>query len=169
MLHLPTVQGNLADYKDAGFPILYICTFEEAKADKYISKIAGRREVLEWNGSDGLVDFYSKVADIDSQTLEAALSGLKVGKELDRKLLVLKDVDNLIATDTSFRSDESNKITALLKDIARKIRNREIDASIIIISPIMRIPRELEKMITVLELELPDESEIQRIIKQCID
>ena len=51
MLHLPTVQGNLADYKDAGFPILYICTYEEANADQYITATAGNMEVLEWNGA----------------------------------------------------------------------------------------------------------------------
>ena len=61
MLHLPTVQDHLRQYVDAGFPILYICTYEEAKADQYIASAAGRREVLEWNGADGFVNFKTKV------------------------------------------------------------------------------------------------------------
>ena len=42
MLNLPTVKGNLGRYVDAGFPILYIYTFDETEADRYISSIAGR-------------------------------------------------------------------------------------------------------------------------------
>ena len=36
-------------YMDAGFPILYITTFEEDKADRAIREAAGNREVVEWN------------------------------------------------------------------------------------------------------------------------
>ena len=165
MLQLPTVKENLGGYVDAGFPILYICTFEEAKADKCILDIAGKREILEWNGADGFVDFNSKAPLIPNQSLEATLSLLKSGKELDRKLLVLKDVDEQFASDGFLKSDKS---IALLKEIARKIRNKDIDATVIIISPTVRIPRDLEKLITVLELGLPDENEIREIIDRFI-
>ena len=36
-------------YMDAGFPILYITTFEEDKADRAIREAAGNREIVEWN------------------------------------------------------------------------------------------------------------------------
>ena len=71
MLHLPTVQNHLSRYIDAGFPILYIYTYEEAKADRYIAPVAGRREVLEWNGADGFVNFKTKIPLIPNQALEA--------------------------------------------------------------------------------------------------
>ncbi len=64
MLNLPTVKGNLGRYVDAGFPILYIYTFDEAEADRYISSIAGRKKVVEWNGANGFADFKTKVHKI---------------------------------------------------------------------------------------------------------
>ena len=165
MLHLPTVQNHLSRYIDAGFPILYIYTYEEAKADRYIASVAGRREVLEWSGADGFVNFKTKIPLIPNQTLEATLAFLKAGKELNRKLLVIKDADEQLNPNGQRKSD---KVIALLKEIARKIRKEDggIDATVIIVSSALHIPKELEKLITVLELDLPDEAEIGRIIDQ---
>lgn len=163
MLHLPTVKDNLSRYIDAGFPILYIYTYEEAKADQYIAAVAGRREVLEWNGADGFVNFKTKSPLIPGQSLEDTLAFLKTGKELNRKLLLIKDASEQLSPDGQRKSD---RVIALLKEIARKIRSGVIDATVIIVSSALHIPQELEKLITVLELDLPDEVEIIRIIEQ---
>ena len=165
MLHLPTARDNLSKYIDAGFPILYIYTYEEAKADRYIAAVAGRREVLEWNGADGFVNFKTKVPLIPNQSLETTLALLKSGKELNRKLLVIKDAAESLNPDGQRKSDT---VIALLKEIARKIRKEDggIDATVIIVSSSLHIPQELEKLITVLELDLPDEAEISSIVEK---
>lgn len=107
MLHLPTVERDLGNYIDAGFPIIYIRTFEEIKAEKYIASIAGQREVHEWNGADGYVNFRTKAArNMPNPTLEATLSFLKKGKNLDRQMLVIKDADEYLKTDSPLRSDK---------------------------------------------------------------
>jgi SpoVK/Ycf46/Vps4 family AAA+-type ATPase len=165
MFQLPTVKDHLVRYIDAGFPILYIYTFEEAKADKYIEEIPGKKEVLEWNGSGGFVDFRKKTALMPNQSLEATLQLLNNGKELHRKILVIKDADGLLRNDDN-RLPE-NKAVALLKDIARKIR-AGMDSTIIIVSSTLHIPQGLEKLTTVLELDFPDEKEISGIIKNFI-
>ena len=162
MFQLPTVKDNLARYIDAGFPILYIHTFEEAKADELIKSAAGTSEVLEWNGANGFVDFLTKTPFMQNQQLESTLNFLKSDKELHRKLLVIKDAHDLIDT---------KEIIALLKEIARKIRRADvgIDSTIIIVSSSIRIPQALEKMTTVLELDYPDEYEISGIIKKYLE
>lgn len=164
MLHLPTMKDNLGRYIDAGFPILYVYTHEEAMADKYITSAAGRKEVLEWNGANGFVNFRTKSPLVPNQSLEATLSLLKSGKELNRKLLVIKDAVEQLGQNDTIKSEKSSRVIYLLKEIARKIRCSEIDATIIIISPVLYIPQELEKLITVLELDLPGESEIVQLI-----
>lgn len=163
MQQLPTVQHNLSRYIDAGFPILYIYTYEEAKADKYIASAAGRKEILEWNGADGFVDFKTKAPLMQNYSLETTLAFVKTGKELNRKLLVIKDAAEELNPDGQYKS---SKAIALLKEIARKIRNGDVDATVIIVSSILHIPHELEKLITVLELDLPDETEIGEIMDQ---
>ena len=155
--------NKLRWYIDAGFPILYIQTFEEGKADRIITDAARKKGVFEWNGSDGLVDFKTKATLVTGLSLEAALTQLKAGKDLDHRLLVIKDVSELMKPE---RQLESQKVIALLKDIARKIRNQDIDSTVIIISPTVNIPKDLEKLITVLKLELPKEDEIRTIIEE---
>lgn len=168
MLHLPSVKENLHEYIEAGFPILYIFTYEEAKADQYILKTAGKKKLLEWNGADGLVDFRTKVSKSIGRdhSLEAALSLLNNGRDLDRTLLVIKDAGGHLASEGMSGEPEAQKVTALLKEIARKIRKEDggIDATVIIVSSVLHIPPSLEKLVTVLELALPDEKEISDII-----
>ena len=48
MLHLPTVEDNLGGYINAGFPILYIYTYEETKADRYITSVSSKLEMVDW-------------------------------------------------------------------------------------------------------------------------
>lgn len=155
-----SVEKNLAKYIDAGFPILYIRTYEEEKVDRHILAVADRREVLEWNGADGFVNFSTKVPFIPNQSLESTLALLKRGKELHRKLLVVKD---------AAREFESGKIIALMKEIARKIRMGDIDTTVVIVSSALQIPKELESLITIMELSLPDEKEIYAIIKKFLE
>lgn len=168
VLHLPSVKDNLDYYIDAGFPILYICTYEEAKADQLILEKARMKKVLEWNGVEGVVDLRTrgdknpKPAD---HSLAAALSFYsKFG--LNHTLLVIKDIDGQFTAEGMTGQPEAEKVTALLKEIARKIRKEEgcIDTTVIIVSPSLHIPHSLEKLVTVLELNLPDEKEIGAII-----
>lgn len=160
MLNFPSVKDNLGNFIDAKFPILYIYTYEEAKADRYISRVAGKKKILEWNGANGFKDL-TKNASCEKWSLEHTLSNFKRGNELNRSLLVIKDADEQLRTD---------RVTALLKEIARKIRKEDggIDATVIIISSILQIPQTLEKLITIMELDLPNEKEIRSIVDKFV-
>jgi SpoVK/Ycf46/Vps4 family AAA+-type ATPase len=165
MLHYPTVKDNLERYIDAGFPILYIRTFEEAKTDAFIEAAASARrtKVLEWNGANGFVDFKTKSALLPQQTLKDTLSLLKNGNDLHRHWLIIKDANE-------FFKDGQTKmpVISLLKEIARKIRNG-VDATVIIVSSEVHIPPDLEKLITVLEVDLPDEKEISGVVSKFLE
>ena len=165
LLHYPTVKDNLERYIDAGFPILYIRTFEEAKTDAFIGAAASARrtKVLEWNGANGFVDFKTKSALLPQQTLEATLSLLKNGNDLHRHWLIIKDANEF------FKDGHTNMpVISLLKEIARKIRNG-VDATVIIVSSEVHIPPDLEKLITVLEVDLPDEKEISGVVSKFLE
>lgn len=123
MQQLPTVQHNLSRYIDAGFPILYIYTYEEAKADKYIASAAGRKEILEWNGADGFVDFKTKAPLMQNYSLETTLAFVKTGKELNRKLLVIKDAAEELNPDGQYKSSKVSALEADSKGLAEKLCN----------------------------------------------
>ena len=52
-----TLKSKLLQYIDAGFPIIYINTFEEDKVDDIIREISAGKEVYEWNEVNGYIDF----------------------------------------------------------------------------------------------------------------
>lgn len=150
------LKDRLIRYADAGYPIIYINSFEEVKTDSIIKEVMGGREGLEWNGAKGFVDFRTKQPLIEGKSLVETLRLLDTDNELDRKFLVLKDSAGYL---------EEQEVTALLKDIALQI-SQDMDAVIIIVSSIVKIPKELEKFITIVELEYPTQEEIKNQIKR---
>lgn len=172
MWNLPGVKENLAKYIDAGFPILYICTYEESKTNREILKVAGNKKILEWNEVDGLVDFRTKVSKNIGRdhSLRAVLSFLKNDRELDQTLLVIKDAGRLFEWECIFEELNPETVTEQLKEIACRIHKEEegIDATVIIVSSVICIPHLLEKLIIILEQDLPTEEEIKVIIEKFI-
>ena len=152
-------KSKLVRYIDAGFPIIYVNTFEEDKVDTIISEIRSGKEVYEWNETDGYIDFETKTPMMEDCTLEELLDQLKTMVLLDRKLIVLKDITAYL---------DEPRIVSKIKGIARLI-NQGADANVIIVSTTLVIPKELEKYITILEMDYLNTDEIKGIIRSFIN
>lgn len=153
-----TLKSKLARYIDAGFPIIYINTFEEDKVDNIISELSLGKEVYEWNETNGYIDFENKTAIMEDCTLSCMLDQLKTADLLDWKIIVLKDVASYL---------EEPKIVSKIKGLSRMI-NQGVEATIIIVSSILVIPKDLEKYITILEMDYLNTDEIRQIIRNFI-
>ncbi len=145
------INKALNSYIDSGFPIIYINSFEETKVDGIISSVMGGRKGLEWNGSESFCDFKTKRVLIPENDLPSTLSLLCADNELDRKFLVIKDAHLYF---------EDPKVITCLKSIALKI-SQGLDAVVIIVSSVLKFPKELEKFITIIEMDYPDQNEIK--------
>lgn len=154
-----SLKSKLARYIDAGFPIIYLNTFEEDKVDLIISEISAGRETYEWNETNGYIDFETRTPLLEDCSLEMMLDQLKDIQLLDRKLIVLKDTTAYL---------DNPRIVAKIKGIARMI-NQGADATVIIVSTTLVIPRELEKFITIMEMDYLNTNEIKTIIKGFIE
>lgn len=148
------LQSKLIKYIDAGFPIIYINTFEEDKIDSIIKKIKYRKEVVEWNESDGYIDFDTRTPFREDVSLEMVLNELKILEILENKIVLIKDANEYL---------NDYKIVSKIKGLVKLI-NQGVEATIIIISNIIKIPKELEKFITILEMDYLESSEIKKII-----
>lgn len=153
-----TLKAKLVRYIDAGFPIIYINTFEEDKVDAIISEISYGKEVYEWNETNGYIDFVNKTPLQEECGLEQMLDQLKTMELLDRKIIMLKDTVSYL---------EDPKIVSKIKGIARMI-NQGADATVIIVSSVLVIPKDLEKYITILEMDYLNTDEIRHIIQNFI-
>lgn len=150
-----TFKGKLVRYIDAGFPIIYINTFEEDKVDSIIPEISSGKEVYEWNETNGYIDFETKTPLQEDCSLERMLDQLKTPDLLDRKILIFKDI-------TSYLDDP--RIVSKVKGVARMI-NQGVDATVIIVSSILVIPKDIEKYVTILEMDYLNTDEIKTIIR----
>lgn len=150
-----TFKAKLVRYIDAGFPIIYINTFEEDKVDSLILEISSGKEVYEWNETNGYIDFETKTPLQEDCSLERMLDQLKTPDLLDRKILIFRDI-------TSYLDDP--RIVSKVKGLARMI-NQGVDATVIIISSVLVIPKDIEKYVTILEMDYLNTDEIKTIIR----
>lgn len=150
-----TFKAKLVRYIDAGFPIIYINTFEEDKVDSLIPEISSGKEVYEWNETNGYIDFETKAPLQEDCSLERMLDQLKTPDLLDRKILIFKDI-------TSYLDDP--RIVSKVKGLARMI-NQGVDATVIIVSSVLVIPKDIEKYVTILEMDYLNTDEIKIIIR----
>lgn len=161
-LNRMNLKENLSRYLDAGFPILYINTFEEAKAEETIKEVADRRTVATWSMANGYGEYSTKTDEWlmpltkdETTEINAVLSTkLSYEGDLHRTIFVIKDAHTVL---------ESEQVVASLKEIAVKISSG-LDCCIVLLSPVVKIPVELEKYITILESDYQSFENICEII-----
>lgn len=151
----------LASYVDALYPIIYINHFDFKVIDDIIEDIKDDRKVVEYSNGLGILNFTTK-----SLMKECDLAGfLKLVKDdgYDAPMFILlKDVHNSL---------EEPEVVSLLKYIAeRNMYNQDYNAAVFIISSMLKVPDELEDLITIFDVPLPGISEIADITREfCSD
>ncbi len=152
-------ETRLTRYMDAGFPLLYVDTFEEEKAAETVKKVFRSYGLLEWN-IRGFFDHQSH-ASMTGQSLADTLDLLlSDDSSLRRKVLVLRGAHFFL---------DDPAVTERLKQIAQKINRGDIeDCSVFIIAPVVKIPVELESYLTILTMDFLTPEEIKGIIKSFI-
>ena len=150
-----SLKSKLARYIDAGFPIIYINTFEEDKVDSIISEVSFGKEIFEWNETNGLIDTKTRTPMFEECSVEMTLDWFKYDDKLDRTILVFKDMNSYL---------EDPQIVSKIKGLAKMIV-QGVDANLIIVSNTIVIPKELEKLITILEMDYLNTDEIKNIIR----
>ncbi len=148
-----SLKTDLSRYIDARFPIIYVNSFEEAKVCDIIKEVMGGRKGYEWDGAKGFCYFNRQPID-SNKSLAETLATLCQNNQLNRRFLVIKDAH-------LFWKDPL--VVICLKRIAIQI-TQGLDASVIIVSSVLDFPKELEKFLTILEMEYPTEDEISRQI-----
>lgn len=158
---------NLSRYMDAGFPILYVNTFDENKAEHTIREVADRRTVCSWSMANGYGEYSTKTnewlmpptKDESTELVKVLESKLAMEDDLHRTILLIKDAHIAL---------ENLEVVAYLKEIAIRISSG-LDCCVILLSPVVTVPVELEKYITLLENDYQSFEDICGIINRFIE
>ena len=144
----------------ARYPIIYINTIEEDRVEyiirKYI-KTSLNRSIYSWDFIDG----YTNNPNNDGFAKRNPVQALELVERLTAQtpaLFLLKDFNRFL-TDVS--------ISRKLKNISRILKLQP--KTIIIIGSELNIPKELYDLITILQFQLPVESEINYELKRLIE
>lgn len=162
------LEEKLREYIGAKVPIIYVSSFDDNAVEEIIFKVTGRRKVWEWNRMWGCINrkevqkkevFRIRDTVNDEWSLEEFLiEGVKE-REFDRKVILIKDAAYHL---------ENPDIVALLKNACLWIEEGELDTVFVFISSILKVPKELEKYITILQEEYLTEGEIKKEIQDFI-
>lgn len=151
---MPNIKDQLIRYMDAGFPILYLETFEETKADAMIRSIAAGKNIVEWS-INGFHD-YKESLHMDWDLVQTLAYMVQQPEDFERSVFVVKDAHRFL---------DDPAVTAELKHLALKINEGLEEFTIVLLSPIVNLPKELENFTTLFTLGYLSPEDIRHVIQ----
>ena len=149
---------------DVNTPIIYIHDYDFVRVDALIKEVVpNKKAVFEWNPATGATNFLTKGQQGNGSevTLYTFLNEQYIVPKANEQYLVLKEIQDFI---------EEPQVKTLLALMAqRKLYDREYETTIIIVSSVLRVPPEIEKYVSYLEIDFPNEEEINTLIDQHIE
>lgn len=156
------MQEELNILIQAQYPLIYLITSEEERAEQTISTIAQQckpqRRMFVWTVTHGIVEYGQprNVTQHNTVSPEAAIEW--VTRQRDPALFVFKDLHPFV---------DSPAVARWLRDAIASFRGTQ--KSLIMMSPVQQVPIELEKDVAVLDYPMPDMSELNLVLSQQLE
>ena len=137
----------------ARYPLIYVVSFEENRVDEELSLItsARKKQIFKWTITNGLEtpdgSFLSDFKDpikVLEYILHADVNGI----------FVMKDYHPYLNEPVVVRK---------LRDVAHSLKTSM--KNVIFVSPVLKVPIELEKEVSVIDYNLPEKEDISEIVK----
>ncbi len=159
------IQNEIETLIRARYPLIYVVTGEEMRVQNLIVEIAQRRQkkVYEWSYSNGIVPAGTSIQSQkhrNAATRDPITALDQVIEQVEPAIFIFKDFH-------PFLTKNNFAIVRKLKEIALHLKNSF--KTIILISPMMEIPTELEKEITVLNFPLPTKEDLGILLDRIIE
>ncbi|HEV2436806.1 MAG TPA: AAA family ATPase [Verrucomicrobiae bacterium] len=157
-------QTELETLIRARYPILYILSSEEMRVQDLVLDIAKKRQkkVFEWSYSTGIVPAGTSIQSQkhrNAATKDPLMALDQVIEQVEPAIFIFKDFH-------PFLTKNNFAITRKLKEIALHLKNSF--KTILLVSPVLEIPAELEKEITLLNHPLPSRDDLSALLDKII-
>ncbi len=147
----------------AKYPIVYIASWEEARVEDALRRVCAplNRTLHTWTITQGMLPPVPNIRT--STTLPGELEALaQVHEAPEYTVFLLKDFHVYM---------KDSRVVRLLRDLAVKLRGKA--QTLVLMAPILNLPQELEKEVTVMDFPLPSaqdiEMELDRVIASVKD
>ena len=150
----------------AKYPLIYVLSWEERRVQSMLADIAARRKkrLFSWTVTDGIVAVDTvrpTPVDPNATTPLKALEYIEHSR--DSAIFCLKDL-HLFIQDT--RLMDTIVLIRKLRDMVQPLK--ESQKTIVLLSPVLTYPIELEKDITVLDCSLPTREELSGALERIL-
>lgn len=158
------ISNKLKKMLDVNIPVIYIDDYDYARIDEMVTDACGKDvKIKEWNPASGYTKFKTKEPERADLSIVSFLREIYAA-DLESKrseCIVLRDVDRLL---------DDPEVVSLISHIAqRKLYDRNYDSSIIISDYGLTIPSKLMPYVSILNIDIPDDDEINRLIDEHLE
>jgi SpoVK/Ycf46/Vps4 family AAA+-type ATPase len=139
----------------ARYPLLYLVTWEEQRVEALLGDIARAqgKDLLEWSGTKGLRNLNGRSPHLqDTEPADKALDAIAALTE--PSIVLLKDFHRCL---------QDPRIVRSLRELGFKLKSTF--TTVLITAPVMEIPPELEKELTVIDVPLPTRAELLQLLR----
>lgn len=151
----------------AKYPIIYIVSWEERRIEDMLRQVAidRRKKLYGWTLTDGITPLDLVQANTVDPATRDPLNALDfMARSQEAAIFVLKDFHPYL--DETRGGPDHPVIMRRLRDITNQLK--ESRKTMIILSPVLRIPTDLEKDITVLDYSLPTLDELELSLERVV-
>jgi SpoVK/Ycf46/Vps4 family AAA+-type ATPase len=142
----------------AQYPLIYLVTSEEQRAEQEIAKMAQHRGVFIWTVTHGIVE-YGQVRQTTQHNTVSPESAIEwVIRQKEHGIYIFKDLHAFI---------DAPVTTRWLRDAIASFKGTE--KIIILMSPVQQVPIELEKDMVVLDFAMPNMEELDQVLSQQLE
>ncbi len=149
---------EVEDLIKARYPLIYIVSSEEERVERRLREFALKKErkLAAWSITKGFVSLAGDVRSGDVKDPLKALDNI-LGAE-GRGVYVLRDFHAFL---------ENSQVVRKLRDVAHELKKSQ--KNVILLSPLLKVPPELEKETAVVDWDLPDRQEIDGIVQKLLE
>ena len=155
----PRFVSDLDTLIRARYPLVYLVTWEEQRLDAILEDVARAhgKALLSWSVTRGLRRLGLRnlaVVDASRPPVEALAA---IGKLSEPSLVVLKDFHPFL---------DDPAVVRALRELSQDLKSTY--TTVILLSPVLKIPVELEKEISVLDVPLPTFRDLYQLLREIV-
>jgi len=156
----PKFVSDLDTLIRARYPLIYLVTWEEQRLDAVLTDVAQShgKALLQWSVTRGLRRVSgSRSLTISDQSRDPAEVLAAIAKLNEPALVVLKDFHAYL---------DNPAVVRALRELAQDLKSTY--TTVMLLSPVLTIPVELEKEISVLDVPLPSFQDLYQLLKEIV-
>ncbi len=144
----------------ARYPLLYIVSWEEERAMQELHRISESlgKKLFDWTISNGLTRYRAGIegrGEGRKDTRDPIIALREILSAAEPSIFVLRDFHEFL---------NNSEIKRRLRDLATLLRSSL--STVVVLSPLLRLPEELEKDITIYDFPLPNRQDMEDLLRQ---